>query len=41
MGLVIGIVVGVIVTRKRGNRSPVDEPLDMLQEPSQDDPEAL
>ncbi|WAH99323.1 DedA family protein [Arthrobacter sp. MMS18-M83] len=25
-GLLIGIVVGVIVTRKRGDRSPVDEP---------------
>ena len=26
VGLVIGAVVGVIVTRRRGNRSPVDEP---------------
>ncbi|WP_426998149.1 DedA family protein [Pseudarthrobacter sp. N5] len=26
VGLVIGAVVGIIVTRRRGNRSPVDEP---------------
>ncbi|XAS68529.1 DedA family protein [Micrococcaceae bacterium Sec5.7] len=26
LGLVIGAVVGIIVTRKRGSRSPVDEP---------------
>lgn len=28
LGLVIGAVVGIIVTRKRGSRSPVDEPGD-------------
>ena len=28
VGLLIGVVLGVIVTRRRGNRSPVDEPLD-------------
>ena len=26
LGLVIGAVVGVVVTRRRGNRSPVVEP---------------
>ena len=26
LGLVIGAVVGIIVTRRRGTRSPVDEP---------------
>jgi membrane-associated protein len=26
LGLVIGAVVGIIVTRRRGNRSPVEEP---------------
>jgi ribose/xylose/arabinose/galactoside ABC-type transport system permease subunit len=26
VGLLIGIVVGVLVTRRRGDRSPVDEP---------------
>ncbi|MGO4436019.1 DedA family protein, partial [Paenarthrobacter sp. RAF9] len=28
VGLVIGVVVGLIVTRRRGNRSPVEEPFD-------------
>ncbi|MEV8148791.1 VTT domain-containing protein [Arthrobacter sp. NPDC080073] len=28
LGLLIGVVVGVIVTRRRGDRSPVDEPGD-------------
>lgn len=27
LGLVIGIIVGIIATRRRGNRSPVDEPV--------------
>jgi ABC-type branched-subunit amino acid transport system permease subunit len=29
-GLLIGVVVGVIATRRRGSRSPVDEPGDPL-----------
>ena len=30
LGLVIGVVVGVIVTRRRGTRSPVDEPVQAI-----------
>lgn len=31
LGLVIGAIVGVIVTRQRGTRSPVDEPPPMIE----------